>query len=331
MIRVEQCKDEKNAKGYFTKGDYYATDRQELPGWWGGKAAERLGLRGVVHKRAFDRLCSNQHPFTGQKLTARMRSGRTPGYDIEFSACKSVSLLYGLTGNADILAAFRWAYRQTMAAMEAEMKTRVRKGGRMEDRLAGNMAWAEYVHLTSRPVKGMIDPQLHVHVFALNAVFDPVESCWKAGSFRDTKKHAPRFQALFHDLFGQRLAELGFPIVRTKGGWEIAGVSRATIGKFSLRTGQVERTARKWGITDPVAKSRLGGVTREHKQRAVTLPELREQWRQRLTGEERAVLEQAIPCRQPERSAWEDERRAFILQRQRRAAGRQEASAARMA
>ena len=197
MVRVEQCKNEKAAKAYYTKGDYYATDRQELPGWWGGEAAERLGLRGLVEKRAFDRLCDNLHPDTGEKLTARMRADRTPGYDISFSACKSVSILYGLTGNADLLAAFRWAYRKTMKAMEAEMKARVRKGGQMTERVVGNLAWAEYVHLTSRPVKGMIDPQLHVHCFAFNTVFDPVEGCWKAGAFHDLKKHAPRFQAMF--------------------------------------------------------------------------------------------------------------------------------------
>ena len=53
-----------------------------------GNLAERLGLRGLVDKRAFDRLCSNLHPFSGKQLTARMRADRTPGYDICFNACK---------------------------------------------------------------------------------------------------------------------------------------------------------------------------------------------------------------------------------------------------
>jgi conjugative relaxase-like TrwC/TraI family protein len=318
MIRVEQVKDEKSAKGYYTKGDYYSADTQELPGIWGGKAAAMLGLHGVVLKRAFDRLCGNLHPASGKKLTQRMRKDRTPGYDIGFSACKSVSMLYGLTGNAEILAAFRWAVRQTMSAMEAEMKTRVRKGGRCEDRVIGNMAWAEYVHLTSRPVKGVIDPQLHAHCVALNAVFDKVENAWKAGSFRDIKKEAPRFQAMFHDLFGRRLAELGFPVVSTKGGWEIAGVGRTAIEKFSSRSGQVNRAASQWGITDANAKSRLGASTREHKQRDITLPELRQEWRQRLTPLEHAILQQAIPARLPPLHVWEEERRAFVHQQQTR-------------
>ena len=41
-----------------------------------------------------------------------------------------------------------------MRDMESEMKTRLRKGGREEDRLTGNMVWAEFIHTTSRPVDG---------------------------------------------------------------------------------------------------------------------------------------------------------------------------------
>jgi conjugative relaxase-like TrwC/TraI family protein len=318
MIRVNQCKDDKAAKGYYTQGDYYASDRQELPGVWGGKAAERLGLIGLVGKRAFDRLCSNLHPFTGQKLTARMRADRTSGYDINFHSCKSASLLYGLTGNADILAAFRSAYRQTMQAMEAEMKTRVRKGGGYKDRVVGNLAWAEYVHLTSRPVKGVIDPHLHAHCFVLNTVYDGEEQCWKAGKFQDTKRDAPRFQAMFQSLFGKRLAELGFPIAWSRDGWEIAGIDRSTIDTFSLRTNHINQVAKEWGITDASAKDKLGAATREHKQREATLPEMRKEWRQRLTDAERIAIHQAIPHRQQELTAWEGERRNSAVQRQRR-------------
>lgn len=319
LIRVNQCKSEKTAKGYYTRGDYYANDRQELPGVWGGKAAERLGLTGLIEKRAFDRVCGNLDPATGEQLTARMRRDRTPGYDINFHACKSVSILYGLTGNADILAAFRWAVRRTMQAMEAEMKTRVRKGGRSVDRVIGNMAWAEYVHLTSRPVKGVIDPHLHAHCFVPNLVFDGEEQRWKAGQFRDIKRDAPRFQAMFQKLFGHRLAGLGVPIAWKGDAFEIAGIDRSTIETFSLRTNHINHVAAQWGITDPVAKDKLGAATREHKQHAVTLPELRVQWRQRLTHAERITFAQAVPHRQQELSAWEDDRRGFIGQRQRRA------------
>ena len=127
----------------------------------GGKGARLLGLDGVVDQQSFQRLCDNRDPRDGKPLTARTRSDRTVGYDFTFSVPKSVSLLYALTDDKEILDAFRAAVDETMRDMvEPEMKTRVRRGGKDEDRLTGNMVWAEFIHTTSRPVDGMPDPQL---------------------------------------------------------------------------------------------------------------------------------------------------------------------------
>ena len=79
-----------------------------------------------MDKLSFERLCDNLHPQTGEPLTVRTRSERTVGYDFTFSVPKSVSLLYAMSGDQDILDAFRAAVDETMRDMEAEMKTRVR-------------------------------------------------------------------------------------------------------------------------------------------------------------------------------------------------------------
>ncbi len=52
-------------------------------------------------------LCDNLDPHTGEQLTVRTRAERTVGYDFTFSVPKSVSLLYALSGDQDILGAFR--------------------------------------------------------------------------------------------------------------------------------------------------------------------------------------------------------------------------------
>ena len=113
----------------------------------------------------------------------RTRTERRVGYDFTFSVPKSVSLLYAMSGDQDILDAFRGAVDETMREIEAEMKTRVRMGGKDEDRVTGNMVWAEFIHTTSRPVDGIPDPQLHAHVFVFNTTWDEEERRWKAGQF----------------------------------------------------------------------------------------------------------------------------------------------------
>src|ERR1700682_5175511 len=126
MIRITQQDSAKDAKRYYATADYYS-EGQELVGFWGGKGAARLGLEGTVDKFSFERLCDNLDPRTGEPLTARTRTERTVGYDFTFSVPKSVSLLYAMTDDQDILGAFRGAVDQTMGEIEAEMKTRVRK------------------------------------------------------------------------------------------------------------------------------------------------------------------------------------------------------------
>ena len=131
------------------------------------------------------------------------------GYDFTFSVPKSVSLLYAMSGDQDILGAFRAAVDETMREMEAEMKTRIRKGRQDTDRTTGNMVWAEFIHTTSRPVGGLPDPQLHAHVFTFNTTWDEEERRWKAGQFRELKRDAPYFQAAFRVRLAGKLQDIG--------------------------------------------------------------------------------------------------------------------------
>src|SRR6266851_3816702 len=277
MIRITQQNSASSAKRYYGTADYY-TEGQEIVGSWGGKGASRLGLEGTVDKFSFERLCDNLDPRTGKPLTVRTRSERTVGYDFTFSVPKSVSLLYAMSGDQGILDAFRAAVDETMREIETEMKTRVRKGRQDTDRTTGNMVWAEFIHTTSRPVDGIPDPQLHAHVFAFNTTWDDEERRWKAGQFSDLKRDAPYFQAAFRVRLANRLQDLGFGVERKRDDFEIAGIPRDVLKRFSRRTAIIEKVAEERGITDPDRKGELGAETRERKNRKMTWEELRQVW-----------------------------------------------------
>src|ERR1700681_2508762 len=266
MIRITQQDNAGAAKRYYAMADYYS-EGQELVGSWGGKGAARLGLEGTVDKSSFERLCDNLDPRTGEPLTVRTRTERTVGYDFTFSVPKSVSLLYAMSGDQGIMDAFRSAVDETMREIEAEMKTRVRMGGKDEDRVTGNMAWAEFIHTTSRPVDGVPDPQLHAHVFVFNTTWDAEEDRWKAGQFADIKRDSPYFQAAFRVRLANRLQDLGFGVERKRDDFEIAGIPKDVLGRFSRRTALIEKVAEEKGITDPKRKDELGAETRESKRK----------------------------------------------------------------
>jgi conjugative relaxase-like TrwC/TraI family protein len=289
MIRVSQQNSAAGAKRYYATADYYS-EGQELVGFWGGKGADRLGLSGIVDKVSFERLCDNLHPQTGESLTVRTRTERTVGYDFTFSVPKSVSVLYAMSGDQDILGAFRSSVDETMQEMEAEMKTRVRKDHQDANRTTGNMVWAEFIHTTSRPVDGLPDPQLHAHVFTFNTTWDHEEDRWKAGQFRELKRDAPYFQAAFRVRLANKLQDLGFGVERKRDDFEIAGIAPDVLKRFSRRTALIEKLAEEKGITDPDRKAELGAETREKKVPALGLESLRKEWDSRLTGDERKEL-----------------------------------------
>ena len=290
MLRINQNSSAGGAKTYYTQADYY-TEGQELAGHWRGIGAEKLGLSGTVDKADWESLCDNRYPGTGEPLTLRRKQERRVGYDFNFHVPKSVSLLYSLTRDERLLDAFRESVRDTMTEMESEMQTRVRKSGCNEDRTTGNMVWGEFIHFTSRPIDGVPDPHLHAHCFVFNTTYDQKEAAWKAGQFSLLKRDAPYFEARFHVRLARRLGELGLDVTRHKKGWELTGLDKKTLDKFSRRTALIEEEARRKGILDPVEKSELGAKTREKKQKDLTLDELRVEWRSRLSDEERDQLD----------------------------------------
>src|SRR5437016_4357584 len=304
MLRVIASRSARAAKEYYAESlkveDYY-TEGQEIRGEWQGMAAEKLGLSGLVTQSSFEALCENRRPGTDERLTQRNKGNRIVGYDFNFHCPKSVAVVYEFTRDERILEAFQHSVNQTMREIEAEIKTRVRTKGANENRVTGNMVWAEFVHFTARPVNGLPDPHLHAHCYAFNTTWDDAQTKWKAGQFRDLKADAPYFEAAFHARFAKQLAETGYRIDRTTKGWELAGVPQRVLDEFSRRTEQVEQKAKELGITSAREKDRLAALTRERKQKQLSTTELRELWDKRISAEERMAIQTSIPHPTPDK------------------------------
>lgn len=300
MLRIIQSASASSATAYFTEGlkreDYYSQG-QECVGRFYGQAAEKLGIKVAkqLSPGEFEALANNQDPLTGDKLTPRTKAvgERIPGWDFNFHAPKSLSVLQGLTGDDALVKAFRQSVAETMGEIEKLAATRVRIDGRQEDRLTSNMIWAEFVHFTARPAgKGKLpDPHLHIHAYVFNTTWDDVEARWKALKIHDIKVQAPYFEALFHSKLAKGIADLGYSIKRTRDRWEISGLDeKSLLGKFSTRTAQIEAEAAKLGITDLGEKSKLGAKTRSGKRKGLTQVDLQADWNSRLTGDERTAI-----------------------------------------
>ena len=301
MLRITVNKSAAAAKKYYSELYYsegqsiqsYYAEKDQSSGSWNGKAADKLNLYGNINKDDFASLCDNKIPGTDEQLTNRNNLERRVGYDFTFNASKSVSLAYTFAGENEkkqILQAFRDSVKYVMNEIEVGVQARVRKNGSNENRETGNIVYGEFIHFTSRPVDNIPDPHLHAHCFVFNATFDEAENKWKAVQLGQVKQDAPYYEAVFHSALAQRLSTIGYEIERTKNGFEIAGISRETIDKFSRRTEEIEQLAKESNITDKEEKSELGAKTRESKRNSISEEQQFVAWQDRLTKKELSTL-----------------------------------------
>jgi conjugative relaxase-like TrwC/TraI family protein len=239
MFTAKPQKNRNAATTYFDEhlshNDYY-TEKESQAGYWIGQGAERLGLKNgeTVTREAFLRLCDNQHPETGTKLTQVHLKDRRIFFDFTCSAPKSVSIMAVTMDDKRIVQAHREAAAVALKELEAFAGTRVRKDGAMTDRTTGSLVGAAFQHTSSRA----LDPQLHTHFTLFNATFDPEEKRWKALQTSGMFGAIHYGTAVYRNELAARLHRLGYDTRPTAHGFEIEGVKPDIIARFSKRAQQ---------------------------------------------------------------------------------------------
>ena len=155
------------------------------------------------------------------------------GFDATFSAPKSVSVCWALSGDDRFLKAHDVAVTAALAHLERfGSTTRIRRdGGRLHPDTQG-LTMAVFRQTTSRAD----DPQIHTHA-VISAKVQTVEGRWMALDARYLKKHQRMLGGLYQSVLRNELThrfgvEWG-PIVN--GQAEIAGVPKDLLAVFSKR------------------------------------------------------------------------------------------------
>jgi conjugative relaxase-like TrwC/TraI family protein len=305
MLSAKAQKSLSNAKAYFqdhlTVGDYYDQDKK-VAGHWHGVAAQALGLRGVVNQEQFLRMCDGKHPDSGENLTlrrneSRVEDGKTVAnrrvfYDFMFAPPKSVSLV-ALISDRKLVGVHEAAVAAAFSELEKYARTRVRKKGVNEDRSTANLAAAFFRHETSRAQ----DPQLHTHAIVFNATHDPVEDKWKALQVEDMYQARNLVDSVYNAELCRGAVALGYKIELRGKSFEIAGVSRSVIEKFSKRRMSIDEEARAMLVAMNGRESDLprlrDWVAHEHRNRKIkdgTPEEMAKRWLGEMTAEEKAAF-----------------------------------------
>lgn len=255
--------------------DYYL-EGGEPPGQWWGKAAERLGLAGAVEGSELKALFRGFSP-DGEKLVQNAgRENRQPGWDLTFSAPKSVSVLWAVADDAirqTIREAHYEAVKYALSILENEHAfTRRGKGGSSRE-LAGLLV-ATFEHATSRA----LDPDLHTHCLVLNVA---TRSDGGTGSLLSTPFYDAKLAlgAVYRAELADRLVRLGFHCQPDREFFAVAGIPEDLCRHQSKRRAAIEKELGHRGLESASAAAFAARKTRNTKSIIPPRNELFPRWR----------------------------------------------------
>lgn len=265
---------------YTDKDNYYVLG--SMGERWAGRGAEQLGLQGSVDKDVFTRLLEGKLP-DGADLS-RMQDGSNkhrPGYDLTFSAPKSVSVMAMLGGDKRLIDAHNQAVDFAVRQVEALASTRVMTDGQSETVLTGNLVMALFNHDTSRDQ----EPQLHTHAVVANVTQHNGEwktlssdKVGKTGFIENVYANQIAFGRLYREKLKEQVEALGYEteVVGKHGMWEMPGVP---VEAFSGRSQAIREAVGE----DASLKSRDVAALDTRKSKQHVDPEVRmAEWMQTL-------------------------------------------------
>ncbi|MDE0342387.1 MAG: relaxase domain-containing protein, partial [Deltaproteobacteria bacterium] len=301
VATVHELASSATAVSYYEKDGYYAKNDAEhrKASFWHGGAAAGLGLRGHVAPSRFESVLSGKVPKTDIRL-GRIVEGKhqhRPGWDITFSAPKSVSLEALVMGRTDFIQAHDEAVRETLDWIE---KTLLQTRGwepetkRRPRVKAHGMVVAGFRHLTSRD----LDPQLHTHCVLANMTRNE-KGEWRSLEPALLKRNEKLIGAHYRNELASRLLSQGVALTpRMIGpvpGFELAGYDQEFLDAFSGRRREILAYLDRHGLPHTRAATQKATLHTRRRKVDAGLAELVPQWRERaralgLGRDERALM-----------------------------------------
>jgi Ti-type conjugative transfer relaxase TraA len=271
--------------------DYY-TESGRTSGRWLGSGTHALGLEGEINEQTFDRLAAGVHPEGEAALVQRAGAHHRPGWDLTFSAPKSVSIVWGVAETAEreaIERAHTQSVERTLVFAESQQLFITRRGKDGIEREAARPLIAAYLHGTSREA----DPQLHTHAFVMN-VAERADGTFGTLETKPLYEWKMALGAVYRAELAEELRALGYEITPDAKGFRLAHMPREVERHFSKRRAQIETALAERGTTSAKAAELAALETRKAKD-ATGAATLRARWREEaqalgLTAERLAEL-----------------------------------------
>lgn len=309
------------ASYYISEQSRYYTGGKEPAGRWFAPSlsAEEIVNGAEIDDAIFERLHAGQDA-SRQKLTQNAdgtHADRVAGYDMTYSAPKSVSIVWALADEEHRLAieaAHDGAVRAALGMINDHAAfSRRGKGGALLEPV--QLTGAIFQHGEARPTEREVgdaagaraleaDPQLHSHAVIFNWA-QRADGSWGSLDGRQLFRWKMAAGAVYRAELAARLNELGYGIERTdenKGLFEIAGVPKAVREQFSGRRQEIIKAMQEYGLETADAPALAAQVTKEgRKSKGAQVYGRHEGWRERAAEMGFEVSQPRLAMALPER------------------------------
>jgi len=300
MLSTSIIKNVDQAAHYFSKQDnYYTREEGFEQSEWFGRGAEKLNLYGKVDDKTFTELLQGKL-HNGEQI-GKIEDGKIkhrPGWDLTFSAPKSVSIMAFIGGDKRLIEAHHNAVKVALSHIEKSCsQARIKLTDEMKYQNTNSIISALFHHDLSREK----DPQLHTHAVTMN-ITQRLDGKWRSqasqsgryalkaqreiNGFYERVNHCRRYYSKIYETeLAYQVKGLGYEITTdTKSGkFEIVGVSPETIQFFSKRRKQIEKALDENGLSGGKAANIAALATRNAKD-TVDRVELKEEWDKNAKG-----------------------------------------------
>lgn len=299
MMSFSMVKSAAGADHYFMESDNYYLKSDEYADrfqWW-GKGAENLGLGNKIDRDIFLSILEGKLP-NGAEIPSGVNGIRRPGFDLTFSAPKSVSILALIYGKHELIDAHQEAVNAVLEVVEqTAAQARIKGENGTEIELTKNLIVAKFLHDTSRE----LDANLHTHALVVNAT-ERSDGQWRAlasntmddnAQFKGFFEHIYQDQIYYSTIYRSALAniltnKLGYEIEilpENEGGkhgmFEIKGFPQDLKDNFSKRRAEIEKlideNEAEFGAASAKTRDYLTLTSRRPKE-AIDRKELHEKW-----------------------------------------------------
>uniref|UniRef100_UPI000C8343E9 conjugative transfer relaxase/helicase TraI n=1 Tax=Vibrio splendidus TaxID=29497 RepID=UPI000C8343E9 len=253
---------------------YLKEKDQEENTFWHGKLAIEAGLAGKpVEQATLESVLSGS--LGGETIKGK-RDDHKSGFDLTFSAPKTVSVLALVSGDNRLIEAHNNAVKFALTELERDVAqfTTINKEGAREFHNTDSMIFAVVRHKTSREN----DPQVHSHALAANMTRDQEGKLrtlasslkQKGGVINGTGERIYNFQKYYGILYQSQLAKdaqaLGYSTRGVGNGqFEISGVPQPILDASSTRKQQIDQRTLDLGFDSRASKDVANLDTRKSK------------------------------------------------------------------